>query len=117
MISERISDNILPQMKNLTKWFTDFGIVCNDGRNSVAYIFYILAFLCKKKTTKKNKKKKTHTHTHTHTHTQKRDFKVVLGSYSCSCFIEFIKLIAKKEINCFAILAFYLFSPTHLKSQ
>ena len=106
MISERISDNILPQMKNLTKWFTDFGIVCNDGRNSVAYIFYgkILAFLCKKK----NKK-----NTHTHTHTQKRDFKVVLGSYSCSCFIEFIKLIAKKEINCFAILAFYLFSPTH----
>ena len=33
--------------------------------------------------------------------------------HSCSCIIEFIKLVAK-EIKCSASLAFYLFTPTRL---
>ena len=31
--------------------------------------------------------------------------------HSCSCIIEFIKLVAKKEIKCSASLAFFLFFP------
>ena len=34
--------------------------------------------------------------------------------HSCSCIIEFIKLIAKKEMKCSASLAIYLFSSTPL---
>ena len=33
---------------------------------------------------------------------------------SCSCIIEFIKIVAKKEIKCSASLVFYLFFPTRL---
>ena len=34
--------------------------------------------------------------------------------HSCSCIIEFMKLVAKKEIKCEASLAFYLLSSTRL---
>ena len=34
--------------------------------------------------------------------------------HSCSCIIEFIKIVAKKAIKCSASLTFYRFSPTRL---